>query len=97
MVSLRERGWQEPSASSLSKTHAGMPDYTWLVSFLGAKEGQILDTGLIYNELPLALLTKVLKLAKFLRMAPSCSPRCSSSPSSCAWSSRRRARGSFTA
>jgi hypothetical protein len=31
MVSLRERGWQEPSASSLSGTHAGMPDFTRLV------------------------------------------------------------------
>ena len=68
MVSLRERGWQEPSASSLSGTHAGMPDFTRLVSFIGAKEGQILDTGLIYNKLPEALLPKVLKLAKFLRM-----------------------------
>ena len=63
MVSLRERGWQEPSASSLSGTHAGMPDFTRLVSFLGTKKGQTLDTGLIYDELPLGLLTKVLMLA----------------------------------
>ena len=35
-----------------------MLDFTRLVSFLGTKKGQILDTGL----------TKVLMLAKFLRM-----------------------------
>ena len=67
-VSLRERGWQEPSASSLSGTHAGMPDFTRLVSFLGAERGLILDTGLLYDRLQPGLLTKVLKLAKFLRM-----------------------------
>ena len=54
--------------SSLSGTHAGMLDFTRLVSFLGTKKGQILDTGLIYDELPPGLLTKVLMLAKFLRM-----------------------------
>jgi ubiquitin len=68
MVSLRERGWQEPSASSLSGTHAGMPDYTRLVSFLGAERGLILNTGLLYDRLQPGLLTKVLKLAKVLRM-----------------------------
>ena len=40
-----------------SGTHAGMPDFTRLVSFVGAERGQILDTGLIYNQLPLGLLT----------------------------------------
>jgi hypothetical protein len=34
-----------------------MPDFTRLVSFVGAERGQILDTGLIYNQLPLGLLT----------------------------------------
>jgi ubiquitin/hemin uptake protein HemP len=68
MVSLRERGWQEPSASSLSGTHAGMEDFTRLVSFLGAERGLILDTGLLYDRLQPGLLTKVLVLAKFLRM-----------------------------
>jgi hypothetical protein len=26
MISVREKGWQEPSGKSLSGTHAGMPD-----------------------------------------------------------------------
>ena len=43
--------------------HGTVPDFTRLVSFLGAKKGQILDTGLIYDELPPGLLTKVLMLA----------------------------------
>ena len=60
MVSVREKGWQEPSASSLSGTHAGMPDYARLLSYLGKKPGEILDTGLVFNE--------VSRLAKNLRM-----------------------------
>ncbi|KOO53648.1 hypothetical protein Ctob_016584 [Chrysochromulina tobinii] len=68
MVSLRKAGWQEPSASSLSGTHAGMPDFTRLVSFLGAERGLILDTGLFYDQLQPGLLTEGLELAKFLRM-----------------------------
>ena len=68
MISVRERGWQEPSAKSLSGTHAGMPDYVRMLSFLGQRPGEMLDTGLFYDDLKLRLLDKVSVLAKNLRM-----------------------------
>ncbi|KOO29883.1 hypothetical protein Ctob_015202 [Chrysochromulina tobinii] len=67
MISVREKGWQEPSGKSLSGTHAGMPDYARMLSFLGQRPGEMLDTGLFYNDLK-RLLNKVPFLAKNLRM-----------------------------
>ncbi|KOO53649.1 hypothetical protein Ctob_016583 [Chrysochromulina tobinii] len=78
MVSLRKAGWQEPSASSLSGTHAGIYDYARLCSFVDPKvapeepdkiDGFVLNTGLLWGDLKEGgFLPKILELAKFLRM-----------------------------
>jgi len=78
MVSLRKAGWQEPSASSLSGTHAGMYDYARLCSFVDPKleleepdkiDGFVLNTGLLWGDLKQGgFLAEILELAKYLRM-----------------------------